>query len=51
MKNYRDRKKIVSFSDYREQFGRGRRRWGKEDEGERLEGLTVVRDLRREIFG
>ncbi len=39
------------FSQYRDQFGRRRRSGARKMKGSDWEGLTVVRDLRKEVFG
>ncbi len=39
------------FSQHRDQFGRRRRSGARKMKGSDWEGLTVVRDLRRGIFG
>ncbi len=39
------------FSEYRGLFGRRRRGGPRKMRGSDWEGLTVLRDLRREVFG
>ncbi len=39
------------FSQYREQFGRRRRSGARRMKGSDWEGLTVIRDLRKQVFG
>ncbi len=39
------------FSQYRDQFGRRRGSGARKMKGSDWEGLTVIRDLRREVFG
>ncbi len=39
------------FSEYRDQFGRRRKSGARKMKGSEWEGLKVIRDLRREVFG
>ena len=39
------------FLEYRDQFGRRRRSGARKMKGSDWEGLTVLRDLRRRVFG
>ena len=39
------------FEEFRSQFGAKRRRGPRQMKGSDWEGLTVLRDLRREVFG